>query len=184
MPKGWEDEKERKRRQLEENVAKGRLAEEMYEAEATMSCVDYRRTGRGSDYEETHHDPITGRKSKKLVEVKSDDAPQSRLQKKIQKKNPRNYEVRRYDTSLSTGKAFSAEKIFNTSAPKKKTRKPRKTRTKRRRSSRQNDYGFNMNNVFGSEKPKRSSGRTSRRSRRRKDDDYGFNTDNVFGGFW
>ena len=59
--------KEKKRKQLEENVAKGKIAEEMYEADATMSGIKYKRTGKGSDYEETHYDPLTGKKSKRLV---------------------------------------------------------------------------------------------------------------------
>ena len=37
--------KEKKRKQLEENVAKGKIAEEMYEADATMSGIEYKRTG-------------------------------------------------------------------------------------------------------------------------------------------
>ena len=98
--------KKRRRHRLANNVAKGKLAEEMYEAEATMSGIEYRRTGYGSDYEETRYDTLTGRKSKKLIEVKSDDAQQSRLQKKIQKRNPSRYEVRRYDTTWYTGDEF------------------------------------------------------------------------------
>ena len=44
------------------------------ETEANMNGVEYKRTGKGSDYEETHHDALTGKKTKQLVEVKSDDA--------------------------------------------------------------------------------------------------------------
>ena len=80
--------KEKKKKQLEENVAKGKIAEEMYEAEATMNGVDYKRTGKGSDYEETHVDALTGKKSKKLGEVKSDNAKLNikKIQKRKRKK--------------------------------------------------------------------------------------------------
>ena len=42
--------KEKKRKQLEENVAKGKLAEEMYETEANMNGVEYKRTGKENCY--------------------------------------------------------------------------------------------------------------------------------------
>ena len=139
--------KEKKRKQLEENVAKGKIAEEMYEADAAMSGINYKRTGKGSDYEETHRDPLTGKKSKRLVEVKSDGAPLTKLQKKTKKRKSKNYVVKRYDTSLATGKAFSAENIFNISTKKKK----KKTKTKKRKSKskKTDDFGFNSDNVFG-----------------------------------
>ena len=137
--------KEKKRKQLEENVAKGKIAEEMYEADATMSGIKYKRTGKGSDYEETHYDPLTGQKSKRLVEVKSDSAPLTKLQKKKKKRNSKNYVVKRYDTSLATGKAFSAEKIFNISTKKKKTR----TKKRKSKNKKNDDFGSNSDNAFG-----------------------------------
>jgi len=126
--------KEKKRKQLEENVAKGKLAEEMYETEANMNGVEYKRTGKGSDYEETHHDALTGKKKKQLVEVKSDDAELSKYQKKTKKKK-KNYVVKRYNTSLFTGKAFSIENIFGDTSKKKS----KKNKTKKRKSRHKKD---------------------------------------------
>ena len=130
--------KEKKKKQLDENVAKGKIAEEMYEAEATMNGVDYKRTGKGSDYEETHVDALTGKKSKKLVEVKSDNAKLSKYQKKTKKKKKKNYEVKRYNTTLFTGKAFSIENIFGSQSKKKS----KKNKTKKRKSRQKNDDNF------------------------------------------
>ena len=129
--------KEKKKKQLEENIAKGKLAEEMYETEATMNGVEYKRTGKGSDYKETHHDALTGKTTKKLVEVKSDDASLSKYQKKT-KKRKKNYVVKRYNTSLFTGKAFSIENIFGSQSKKKS----KKNKAKKRKSRHKNDDNF------------------------------------------
>ena len=91
--------KQRKREILEQNRENGKHAEDMYRREADLYGIDYKRTGKGHDFEEKRYDWQTGKTRKVKVEVKSNDAPLSKLQKKTRKKNPKNYEVRRYNTS-------------------------------------------------------------------------------------
>lgn len=79
--------KERKRRQLEENIRKGRAGEEEYRWQATLQGKEVERTGRGHDYIERRRDLLTGRvTSTRRVEVKTGGARLSRLQKRIKKK--------------------------------------------------------------------------------------------------
>ena len=91
--------KQRKRDILEQNRENGKHAEDMYRREADLYGIDYKRTGKGHDFEEKRYDWQTGKTRKVKAEVKSNDAPLSKLQKKTRKKNPKNYEVRRYSTS-------------------------------------------------------------------------------------
>lgn len=124
--------KEQKRDTLEQNRENGKRAEDMYRTEADLSGVQYKRTGIGHDFEEKRCDWNTGKTRNIKVEVKSNSAPLSKLQKKTRKKNPRNYEVRRYDTSL-----FGFGSIIDKPKKRKKSR------------SKKIDYGFNPDNMFG-----------------------------------
>ena len=121
--------KQRKRDILEQNRENGKHAEEMYRREADLYGIDYKRTGKGHDFEEKRYDWQTGKTRKVKVEVKSNDAPLSKLQKKTRKKNPKNYEVRRYSTS-----PFGF--IQN-------------TQKKKKHHSKKSDFGFNLDDVFG-----------------------------------
>jgi len=80
--------KQRKREVLEENIRKGRAAEEQYKLNAMMRGMEVERTGKGSDYIERKRDLLTGRVvSSRKVEVKSSrTAPLSKLQKKTRKR--------------------------------------------------------------------------------------------------
>jgi hypothetical protein len=110
--------KDQKRETLRQNRVNGQSAEDMYRAEADLYGVDYTRTGRGHDFEEKRYDWKSGKTHKVKVEVKSNDAPLSKLLKKTRKKNPKNYEVRRYNTSF-----FG----FGGIVPPKKKKKSKKT---------------------------------------------------------
>lgn len=95
-----EAEKLRKRQQLAVNKLQGDLAESTYVTDRTLKGHEVKRTGKGSDYEERKSYFLSRRKGpKKLVEVKSGGAKQSKLQKKTQKKakkRGRGYTVMRY----------------------------------------------------------------------------------------
>lgn len=74
--------KEIRRETLEANRARGRLGEDLYKVNATLRGYEYRRTGKGSDFEER---PITywGRpKSWRKIDVKTGNAQLSDLQRK------------------------------------------------------------------------------------------------------
>ena len=125
--------KEQKRDTLEQNRENGKRAENMYRTEAEINGVSYKRTGIGHDFEEERHDWNTGKTRKVKVEVKSNNASLSKLQKKTRKKNPKNYEVRRYDTSM-----FGLGGVIRESTKKQK------------RTSKKTNSGFNLDDVFGS----------------------------------
>ncbi len=122
---------------LEKNKENGKIAENMYRTEADLNGVQYRRTGKGHDFEEKRYDYTTGKTQKIKVEVKSNNASLSKLQKKTRKKNQKNYEVRRYDTSI-----FGFGGIIDEPEHKKK----------KRSNSQKSNYGFTMDDVFGSGK--------------------------------
>lgn len=74
--------KEIRRKTLEDNRARGRLGEDMYKMNATLRGYEYRRTGKGSDFEER---PITywGRPKRwRKIDVKTGNAQLSDLQRK------------------------------------------------------------------------------------------------------
>jgi len=93
--------KQRKRIQLEENIEKGRAAENAYQLKAALRGVEVERTGRGHDFIERRRDFLTGRvTSTTRVEVKSSrTAPLSPLQKKMKKRKGR-YRVYREEPIL------------------------------------------------------------------------------------
>ena len=80
--------KELKREILEENIRKGKAAEDRFVFEQTMQGKEVIRTGRGSDYRVRERNLFTGRvTSSRLKEVKtSSTAPVSKLQNKGVKK--------------------------------------------------------------------------------------------------
>lgn len=83
--------KVRKRRQLEENIRKGRSGERQAELELNLQGWNLRKTGRGSDYEGTRYNWVTGRTEKKHFEIKTGGARLSKLQKKTKKKKKGRY---------------------------------------------------------------------------------------------
>ena len=83
--------KQRRRIQLEENVRKGKAAEQAYLMNAMLRGVEAERSGKGHDFIERRRDLLTGRVTRTTkVEVKSSPAaPLSKLQKKTKKKGGR-----------------------------------------------------------------------------------------------
>jgi hypothetical protein len=81
---GTKSKKQRKKEVLEENVHKGRAAEEQFVWQQRMMGNEVERTGRGSDFRVRERNPLTGRVEKTyLREIKSSDtAPTSPLQRK------------------------------------------------------------------------------------------------------
>jgi hypothetical protein len=75
--------KERKRRTLSRNVARGKAGERQAVA---MDSLIYgwssKRTGKGSDYQQKRRSILTGKKQERLAEVKTGKAKLSKLQKK------------------------------------------------------------------------------------------------------
>lgn len=92
--------RQRSREQLEENIRRGRAAEDSYRFNAALRGVEVERTGRGSDFIERERDIWTGRVRKTTrVEVKSGNAELSDLQEKTKKKGGR-YRVERYNPPI------------------------------------------------------------------------------------
>jgi len=86
-----------KRITLNNNKAKGYLAETSFVVNETLKGSDVRRTGRGSDFEVTKRDLWTGKsEGRKLVEVKSGDSKLSKLQERTKRRNKGRYSVVRY----------------------------------------------------------------------------------------
>lgn len=75
--------KERKRRVLDKNVRRGKAGERQVVAtDSLLFSWSSKRTGRGSDYLQERRSILTGKKQKRLVEVKTGNAKLSKLQKK------------------------------------------------------------------------------------------------------
>lgn len=89
--------KQKKRKTIRDNKAKGKAAEDQAMSRDTMRGYEVERTGRGHDYRRRKRDLLTGRVTKsEVVEVKSGKAKLSPLQKKTKKKKS-NYRVVRED---------------------------------------------------------------------------------------
>lgn len=88
--------REAKRTRLVRNKTKGKMAEDLAITRYGLHGYSIKRTGRGSDYEVSKRSWRTGRKKKKLVEVKSGRARLSKLQRKTYRKHKRSYEVWRF----------------------------------------------------------------------------------------
>jgi hypothetical protein len=89
--------KQRKRKTIRDNQAKGRAGEDQAMSRDRMMGYEVERTGRGHDYRRRKRDLFTGRVIKsEVVEVKSGNAKLSPLQKKTKKKKS-NYRVVRED---------------------------------------------------------------------------------------
>jgi|SaaInlStandDraft_5_1057022.scaffolds.fasta_scaffold39812_2 hypothetical protein len=122
------------------------------------------RTGRGHDYRATRKNPITGKTETKYVEVKTGNSKLSTLQRKKKKQLGSKYVVERIDPNFLIGYGNNAFENsndnpfdFNNSIKKRKQKTSNKTNRKKIRkksrktkSSKTKNYGFNMNNVFGS----------------------------------
>lgn len=76
--------KEKKRATLDENVRRGKAAEDQFVWQNQLMGNEVTRTGRGSDYRVRRRNILTGKvESSELVEVKSSyTAPKSPLQRK------------------------------------------------------------------------------------------------------
>ncbi len=115
------------------------------------------RTGRGHDYRATRKNFFTGKTETKYVEVKTGNSKLSTLQKKKKKQLGSKYVVERLDPNFLMG---NGETIFSgtinnmgkNERQQKKKGKIRKTKRKSRKKklSKSENYGFNMENVFGS----------------------------------
>jgi hypothetical protein len=90
--------KQRKKKTIRDNQAKGRAAEDQAMMRDRLSGYDVERTGKGHDYVRRKRDIITGRVQKtEYVEVKSGNAKLSPLQKKTKKKKKGSYKTVRED---------------------------------------------------------------------------------------
>lgn len=96
--------KQRKREQLQENIRRGKIGEDIAVQGASMAALskgriaEVKRSGKGSDYRVRERDIITGKvKRSYLLEVKTGKAKLSQLQKKTKKKR-KNYKVTHVDT--------------------------------------------------------------------------------------
>jgi hypothetical protein len=88
--------KGRKRYTLGMNKFRGKLSENMFEANQRMMGNDVTRTGRGHDYKVTHRDPLTRQyQGTTYHEVKSGNSRLSDLQNKTKKKMGSRYKVER-----------------------------------------------------------------------------------------
>lgn len=75
--------KQRKRRTLKRNVRRGKAGERQAVAvDGLLFGWTSKRTGRGSDYSQTRRSILTGKKERRLIEVKTGKAKLSKLQKK------------------------------------------------------------------------------------------------------
>ncbi len=85
---------------LEENVRKGKAAENFYRTRVSLQGVEVKRTGRGHDYKITQKDIFGNILYEGHREIKSSKtAPVSKLQSKMKKKL-KNYKVIREDPPL------------------------------------------------------------------------------------
>ena len=90
--------KQRKKKTIRDNQAKGRVAEDQAMMRDRLSGYDVERTGKGHDYVRRKRNIITGNVTKtEYVEVKSGNAKLSPLQKKTKKKKKGSYKTVRED---------------------------------------------------------------------------------------
>jgi hypothetical protein len=90
--------KQRKRKTVRRNQARGRAAEDQAMTRDTMLGYEVKRTGRGHDYVRRRRDFLTGRVTRtEYIEVKSGNAVLSPLQKKTRKKKKGHYKIIRED---------------------------------------------------------------------------------------
>lgn len=84
-----------KREVIKANAAKGKRAERVVRTEYEMAGYKTEQTGKGHDFKATRKNLLTGKNDTKYVEVKSDNAKLSSLQKKKKEQLGRKYVVER-----------------------------------------------------------------------------------------
>ncbi len=90
--------KERKRRKLKENKRKGKIVEKNVAFnDALMEGWNSKKT-RTPDFKQTRMNILTGKKEIRYKEVKSDNAKESKTQKKARKKLGKKYVLDRRDS--------------------------------------------------------------------------------------
>jgi hypothetical protein len=95
---GRESPKERKRRILDQNIRRGRAAEqEETSNDLIMGGWSSKRTGRGHDYKQERFDILSGKREERFKEIKSGRAKLSSLQKEKQRKLGKKFVVGRRD---------------------------------------------------------------------------------------
>lgn len=95
---GRRSKKEILRERLDENKRRGEAAEDLYESDAALRGVDFKKVHKGCDYIETERDFFGMVIKRTNVEVKSSSkAKLSKLQKKMKRKLGKKYIVDRYD---------------------------------------------------------------------------------------
>ena len=92
--------KKSRRQTLRENQERGRMGERRTEFWIGSAGWDMKRDPKGQDYIATKYNPLTGRKEKRYIEVKTGNAKPSPLQKKMQKKHGSSYHVVSGDSVL------------------------------------------------------------------------------------
>ena len=75
--------KEKMRRRLKENIARGKAGErQAVDSDAIWEGQSSKRTGKGSDFKQERTNILTGKKESRKIEVKTGNARLSKLQKK------------------------------------------------------------------------------------------------------
>jgi hypothetical protein len=93
---GKKSKKQKKRTQLAKNQATGLGVQRLHEIGYAMQGFNVTRKKTGCDFEATRQNPYSGKKEHLYVESKSSStAPVRPLQKKLQKKERKNFKVER-----------------------------------------------------------------------------------------
>lgn len=88
--------KQRKRELLKDNIAQGKIGEDLAELKYTLSGYEVERTGKGHDFRVRKRDIFGRVVESKVIEVKTGKSKLSKLQKKT-KRRKSNYKVERVD---------------------------------------------------------------------------------------